>query len=370
MRKEGKMPLELGVWRIDQDLTRINVSSLDQEERLEEFLDKDIIIASPYWMVVGRQVHTDYGKYIDLLAIDRDGNLIVLELKKKKTPREIVAQLLDYASWVNELKDDDIAGIYENYNKKYHPENISISLDEAFCKHFKIQEMPEELNETHQLVIVASKLDESTERIVTYLAKEHSVPINAVFFRVFKDEEREYLSSMWFIDPTTPSPVVSGEDKEPWNGEFYVSFGHDQRRHWPDAVKYAFISAGGGRWYSKTLSRLETGNRVWVNVPSKGYVGVGEVMETAVKVDEFYVNTEDGKKQITNLPVSAPNMFEDKEDEELAEYLVRVKWLKTVDIDNAIKEKGFFGNQNTVCTPITKKWQHTVKRLKERFGIE
>ena len=31
------MPLELGVWRIDKQLTRIQVSSLDQEQRLFDY---------------------------------------------------------------------------------------------------------------------------------------------------------------------------------------------------------------------------------------------------------------------------------------------------------------------------------------------
>jgi len=365
------MPLELGVWRIDKQLTRIQVSSLDQEQRLEDFLDKDITIASPNWMIIGRQVYTDFGNYIDLLAIDRDGNLVILELKRDKTPREIVAQLLDYASWVKGLKDDDIASIYETYNKKYYPDNVNISLDEAFCKHFSIQEMPEELNESHQLVVVASKLDESTERIVTYLAEEHNVPINAVFFRVFRDGDREYLSRMWFIDPTIPAPVISGDDKEPWNGEFYVSFGHEMGgRRWEDAVKYGFISGGGGPWYSRTLNQLEVGKRIWVNVPGAGYVGVGEVTDTAVKVDKFMVSKDGAAVPITELSISGPNIFKNKDDEDKAEYLVKVKWLKTVDLKNAIKEKGFFGNQNTVCKPVTKKWQHTVDRLKKRFAVE
>jgi RecB family endonuclease NucS len=52
-------------------------------------------------LLVGRQVTTaSYGR-IDLLAIDDEANLVVLELKRNKTPREIVAQALDYASWVS-----------------------------------------------------------------------------------------------------------------------------------------------------------------------------------------------------------------------------------------------------------------------------
>ena len=49
-------------------------------------------------------------------------------------------------------------------------------------------EMPDELNEAHQLVIVASERDAQTERIVSYLADEHAVDINVLFFRVLAAE--------------------------------------------------------------------------------------------------------------------------------------------------------------------------------------
>ena len=51
------------------------------------------------------------------------------------------------------------------------------------------------------------------------------------------------------------------------------------------------------------------------------------------------------------------------------EYYVKVDWIKTVPLDNAIKEKGFFGNQNSVAKPKAKKWIHTIERLKKRFEI-
>ena len=97
--------LEFGLWRIDGDPVAVEWGTMDLESSLEDILDTDISVAAPNWMVIGRQVKTDHGGVIDLLAIDRDGNLIVIELKRDKTPRDIVAQSLDYGSWVRELDD-------------------------------------------------------------------------------------------------------------------------------------------------------------------------------------------------------------------------------------------------------------------------
>ena len=47
-----------------------------------------------------------------------------------------------------------------------------------------------------------------------------------------------------------------------------------------------------------------------------------------------------------------------------------VDWIDTVPLKDAIKEKGFFGNQNTVAKPRAKKWRHTVERLKKRFDVQ
>lgn len=366
------MPLEFGIWRIDQGLQPVEPVSLDLESRLEDILDQDISIAAPNWMIIGRQVRTSYDKYIDLLAIDRDGNLVVIELKRDKTYRDIVAQVLDYGSWVRSLRDDDIAQTFQAYLKRYHPERQDVSINEAFCERFGVPQMPDELNESHELVVVASSLDPSTERVVGYLAEEYDVKINVIFFRVFKDEGREYLGRAWLREPTiTEIPKRDETTKGEWNGEYYVSFGVYENRRWEEGVKYGFISGGGGAWYTNTLSMLEPGARVWVNVPGKGYVGVGRVVEAAKPIDEFFVKDESGREvSISSLPLHAAAMTKVADNPDKAEYMVRVEWLKTVPLDQAVKEKGFFGNQNTVARPVTPKWDHTIERLKKRFGIE
>src|SRR4051812_14364884 len=98
------MPVEMRVWRIDGDRPRpLTAAVLPSEAALEDFLEQDPSLLGIRLLVIGRQVRTPYGKYIDLLAIDADGNLHVLELKRDRTPRDVVAQVLDYGSWVTTL---------------------------------------------------------------------------------------------------------------------------------------------------------------------------------------------------------------------------------------------------------------------------
>ena len=368
------MAIEIGIWRIDKDITPIEYSKMELESRLQEILSGDISIADPNLMVIGREVRTAYGKYIDILALNRDGHLVVIELKRDKTPRDIVAQTLEYGSWIRELENDEIAQIFSRYQEQ-HPEAAGEgSIDDAFCTRFGVAQMPDELNESHQLVIVASELDTQTERIVNYLVEEHDVNINAVFFRIFKDGDREFLTRAWFRDPSSTDTGDTDsvqKKKGDWNGEYYGSFGAGELRVWDEAMQYGFFSAGGGSWYTKTLSLLEPGDRIWVNVPGSGFVGVGEVLDPAKPVNEFMVNDSSGKEvPIQSLPIAAAKMKNAIDDPEHAEYMVRVKWLKTVPLDKAIKEKGFFGNQNSVARPITPKWEHTVERLRKRFEIQ
>lgn len=364
------MSVEVGVWKLGSKPVRLNFSSLPKENQLEDLLATDTEMLGQPLLLIGRQVLTGFGKYIDLLAMDGDGNLVVIELKKDKTPREIVAQVLDYGSWVRNLKDVEIASIFSAFIKKYHPTKPDTGLDQAFKAKFGVSELPETLNENHELLIVAGELDDSTERIVTYLNDEFSVSINAVFFRYFTDGVNEYITRAWLCDPQEIEAKAEERNADDeWNGEYYASFGqHDDRRNWDDARKHGYFVGGGGAWYSSTLKQLEPGNRIWVNVPGRGYVGVGVVTESAKPITEFEIA--DGKGVLRPIAEVVKHLPSGDKPEEELEYFVRVKWQKTVPLDGAIKEKGFFGNQNTVAKPKAKKWTHTVERLKARFGIE
>ena len=354
------MAVQHGIWKIGDKPQPLTTVRLHSESLLEEQITRDISILNANWMLIGRQVYTDFGKYIDLLAIDASGSIIIIELKKHKTPRDVVAQAIDYAAWVENLPSEKFVQIYSEFAVK---QDLSErSFDEAFQAKFGALPAEEEINSSHQMVIVAAELDASTERIINYLNDKASVAVNAVFFSVFQDGENQYLSRAWMIDPVeTEEHAVSTRGKGEWNGEFYVSFGVGPgSRSWTDAADHGFISAGGGRWYSKTLFMLKPGDRIWVNIPSKGYVGVAEVTGKAVIADD-YISEELNLRGHYNLGA------EYGEDD--AEYFVPVTWLHKIPEAQAVNEVGLFGNQNSVARPRTPKWAHTVNRLKELWKI-
>lgn len=357
------MPVKHAIWRVGEQPEPLATTALVNEQQLEEMVVRAPRILSSEWMLIGRQEHTGLGGRIDLLAIAPDASLVLIELKRDRTPREIVAQALDYASWVEQLTAEKIAQIYQRFSK-------GGNLDEAFKQHFGAELDEETLNQSHQIILVAAELDNSTERIINYL-NARDIPINAIFFQVFQHGDEKLLSRAWLIDPgeTQANAATSPTrgEKEPWNGEYYVSFGDTSWRSWEDARKYGFISGGGGSWYSQTLKLLSPGDRVWVKIPKTGYVGVGCVTEAVQSVNDFKVQTTEGEKPCLQVLKHAAQYQKNAHDPEKAEYFVRVDWLDTVTETKALNEVGLFGNQNTVCQPTTPKWRHTVERLKTYF---
>jgi len=357
------MPIKHAIWQVGAKPSSLAVTSLASEQQLEEMIVVAPEMLSGEWLLIGQQEQTGHGGRVDLLAIAPDASLVLIELKRNRTPREVVAQALDYASWVASLTADKIAQIYRRFSG-------GGSLDEAFRNRFGATLDEDALNESHQIILVAAELDDSTERIITYL-NDRDIAINVLFFQVFQLGNEKLLSRAWLLDPGETQANVAvttkpdGGKREPWNGEFYVSFGGSCT--WEDARSYGFISAGGGSWYSQTLKLLSPGDRVWVKIPRTGFVGVGRVIEAVQSVNSFVIKTVNGEKPALEVLSTAEKLRKNAADPDKAEYFVRVDWLDAVPERDAFDEVGLFGIQLTVCRPTAPKWRHTVERLKTSF---
>ena len=90
-----------------------------EEAILENWLETnpDGILEDGDLLIIGRQVSTNLGSIIDLLGIDRQGDVVVLELKRDRTPRETLAQALEYASFVENLDTAQLEKILQSFSK-------------------------------------------------------------------------------------------------------------------------------------------------------------------------------------------------------------------------------------------------------------
>jgi hypothetical protein len=163
--------------------------------------------------------------------------------------------------------------------------------------------------------------------------------------------------------------AVSHEHKPTatWNGrDFYVTIGD---RDWEDAERYGYVAAGGGETYTKPLENLFPGARVFLYkpYPVKGFVGVGIVKEKSRPVTDFDVELDGQRISILDAPLADPEkVTHDAADPALQEHLVRVEWLRTRPVEDAIWQPGLFTNQVPACKLRD---GETIEYLEQAFDV-
>lgn len=262
------MPSEIKLWQVDdQHLISIPKQKLDFESRIEKWLRNDISLISNDLLVIGQQVQTTYGGVIDLLALDHLGNLVILELKRDKTPRDIVAQALDYASWVKELGHESVSEQANNFLKVK-------TFDQAFKEKFQT-DLPEVLNERHRIYIVASSIDSATERIVKYLSETHNVDINVATFSYFKINQQEILGRSMLLDEADVQTRSGSKSKRKPPRSF-------------EELRDLAEQSGVAELYDKTLSELQPLfdgiNRTLTNIAFIGYMGEDKTRNVIISI--------------------------------------------------------------------------------------
>lgn len=169
-------------------------TNLELEKHLEGWLENSPwAIAQEPLLIIGRQttaITDDHGIFFpDLLGIDKEGHLVVIELKKGKTPREVMAQLLEYAAWVNELSEDKIYDIAASY---FASMDIKKDIESLFLETFETDEIPP-LNQNLRLFVAAEEISPSVAKVCRFLRQVHGVDVNCIQFSVFQTESEEIL---------------------------------------------------------------------------------------------------------------------------------------------------------------------------------
>lgn len=176
-------------------------TDLELESHLEDWLENSPwALAQEPILWIGRQTSASVEESIifpDLLGLDTEGNLVIVELKKNRAPREVVAQLLEYAVWANELSEQQIHEIAETYFET-RDEFKETHFHDVFRGVFDIPETDEipPLNRNLRLFIVASDIPINVASVCRFLRTSHGMDINCINVSTFQTEAGERLVSM------------------------------------------------------------------------------------------------------------------------------------------------------------------------------
>ena len=152
-----------------------------EESVLEGWLESNPngILEDGPLLIIGRQVPTDLGKSIDLLGVDRDGNVVVVELKRDRTPRDVVAQALEYAAYAAKLD----AGALEGILGEYHLDE-PLGLAEQHREYFDQSEAVA-FNKNQRIVIIGQQVTPEIRQTALFLGAK-GVQVTCVEFTFFQ----------------------------------------------------------------------------------------------------------------------------------------------------------------------------------------
>lgn len=225
--------------------------------------------------------------------------------------------------------------------------------------------------------------DSSKSRRIAEIRKEGLEPIVRVIARGLSEHDALLVEKtlLWKLGRTltnvssghyskkfrphdTLHKEISGFDFE--KGLYYYNVGEGPNRHWDDYRRLGFISAGqGARWRDSMLG-FNPGDVFAAYLKSYGFVGVGQIRETAKPVRDVVIN---GKPLLT-YQLQCQGLADNSQSDEYSEYVCVVDWIAAVDRSEA-KWRRNEGLYTTTHIRASLDGQpRTIEFLDQEFGVD
>lgn len=265
------------------ELIQAKAADIDVEEHLENWLENSptVLLESEPILWISRQASAATAETVlfpDLLGLDSAGNLMMVELKRGRTPRDVIAQGLEYAAWASGLTYQDLERLASGYwdRKGEAGSTLEDAFRETFFAGDQIAPLPQ-FNQRQILFIVAEEIHPRVAQVVHYLREHCALDVRCVAFDVYRAASGEIVVSV---------DTVVGE-----------------------AVgRHSIDDAGGGTWSGdKTASEViyETVQRL-LRQPGKDTFSPSEVYHEILKTYPDF-NQGTNNAQITAGCVNCPS---------------------------------------------------------------
>jgi hypothetical protein len=226
---EYDMGTEIRAWQIvSGKLARIETTlkntGKSEPYDLEPWIASHPEIVASDLMIIGRQVQTKSGP-LDLLAVDRFGNAVIIELKRDSLPRECLAQAIDYASDVASWSTERLSEACLAFRKK--------PLDVCFGETFPDVDLESiTINASQRIVLLGFSIESSLERMIEWLSIGFGVNVNAVIL--------QYLKTTSGDEILVRTSIISDEleqERSRKQKKFEIPMSDDPGAYDPDSLK-------------------------------------------------------------------------------------------------------------------------------------
>lgn len=219
------MGTDIKTWQILDGKLDLLETSLMQADRtepydLEPWLASYPAILGEDIIIIGRQVISRSGP-LDLLGIDKTGNVVIIEIKRDKLPREALTQAIDYASDVAEWTIDRLSEICSQYSGQ--------SLEETLTDKFPDIDLETiNINNTQRIILVGFSVEPALERMIEWLSDSFGININAVILKYIKTKGGDEL--------LTKTSIIS-EERVQNPRTFQIPMSDEPGTHEPEVLK-------------------------------------------------------------------------------------------------------------------------------------
>ncbi len=247
----------------DRGTTPLGEEEFEDEAELQACLERSpcllICESEPPVATVGREVSLPSAGILDLLAVDREGLPVAVEVKlarNAQSRREVVAQAFDYVADLSELDFDELDDLVDGalagaLQELVGPEQL-VAVRKQRATNLRAGRI--------RLVIAVDSAPDDLIRIVRYITEHSDIDVRLVSVSKSKFEEKRILVPRILVARASDAPatvrrvspdpaflaVVDAYDRtadEEWKTRGHARVYREIRRdEWPRHLHYAFVN--------------------------------------------------------------------------------------------------------------------------------
>ena len=225
-----------------------------ERKHLQEWLAHEPSALSEELLIIQKEFDgfDDTRERLDLLALDKDGNLVIIENKLDDSGRDVVWQALKYASYCASLTKAQIVDIYQQYLDRYEPVtgevdllNAPASASARICEFLDAPDLDElklNLGNSQRIMLVAANFRKEVTSTALWLLGQG---ISIACFKITPYSLGEQL--LINIDQIIPTPEakelmigINAKEAEEKTTEVVLKNRHTVRREYWERALEAF----------------------------------------------------------------------------------------------------------------------------------